>query len=282
MPAAPTNQRVALLTESMARRLVARAGANAVGGDLVGQGRYDTIPAPLESPWFVYLTNPSGTWQWNCVDGSGLATLPAGRVWTREGNKLEVTASTANAISADSTICCVVTFAGAGSVTASLAALTGALDCWEDTATPNLIVRFPLALVTFTGGIPAVKPLRFGDLWLGDRAGATVAVQNGDVPAYLKDQFQDLNATAQYATGDDVLADLDVVDSAGDKKLRVFLDKDTAVDTAEVDLAPEIRLNGGYIQTRCKKVRLDVVSGKLILVASSNYGDWVNGPQTCA
>jgi hypothetical protein len=50
--------------------------------------------------------------------------------------------------------------------------------------------------------------------------------------------------------------------------------------TSEIDLAPENRVSGGYLQTRCKKVML-AVSGttppKLYLKASSNYGAWANG-----
>jgi hypothetical protein len=49
--------------------------------------------------------------------------------------------------------------------------------------------------------------------------------------------------------------------------------------TTEVDLAPESQVTtGGYLQTRMKKVKLGISSGKLAILASTGYGSWVNGP----
>ena len=52
--------------------------------------------------------------------------------------------------------------------------------------------------------------------------------------------------------------------------------------STEVDLAPESQITtGGYLQTRCKKIKLVLTTdspAKLQLAASSNYGSWVNGP----
>ena len=57
--------------------------------------------------------------------------------------------------------------------------------------------------------------------------------------------------------------------------------------TTEIDLAPQSQLSGGYLQTRCKKIKFYVTSDTvpvLQLAASSNYGDWVSGPAqtTCS
>lgn len=52
--------------------------------------------------------------------------------------------------------------------------------------------------------------------------------------------------------------------------------------STEVDLAPESQITtGGYLQTRCKKIKLVLTTDsppKLQLAATTGYGSWVNGP----
>jgi hypothetical protein len=88
--------------------------------------------------------------------------------------------------------------------------------------------------------------------------------------------------TVNLATGDYALewssnGQLQITAPSGASTITLF-----AMDlSTEIDIAPESRISGGYLQTRCKKIKL-VATGSgyptFALAASSNYGDWVNGP----
>lgn len=48
--------------------------------------------------------------------------------------------------------------------------------------------------------------------------------------------------------------------------------------STEIDLVPQLQISGGYLQVRMKKMKFQFLSGAIQPVASSNYGDWTNGP----
>jgi len=136
-------------------------------------------------PWKVTVKGSGASATYSCTNGRDETSpaSPAGRVWTREGKKLEVAAVPDSAISATSTVVCEVTIPdGAGTPSAEIKLLTGAVDYWAHGSGADVIVNYPLALITVTDGVPSVEQLRFSDIDAG--AGANV---NDDATSDLKD-----------------------------------------------------------------------------------------------
>lgn len=97
-----------------------------------------------------------------------------------------------------------------------------------------------------------------------------------EVRDYLHGKMKD---TASYASGDDVIVKASVEDGGGtpnDRHLRLFLDKDSWLDTTAVDDWIELRYDTGTkkLQWRTKALNLTVSSGKLTLTKATSWGSW--------
>lgn len=115
-------------------------------------------------PWKVTVST-SSPYTYACTDGIPSSTV-AGRIWSRLGNKLDVTAVSAVAIAATKTICCEVvipTSVGVGP-SAQIVAVSGAVDYMEESSAFEITRRYPLAVVTFASGVPSVQQVRFSDI----------------------------------------------------------------------------------------------------------------------
>ena len=164
--------------------------------DTTGPIRLMWRPVSLGNQWCVVaLGHAAGAedllhpWKVT-VDGTGEGatySITGGRVWTREGNKLEVSGFEDSEIAGTCTVVCKVTIptstGGTVTPTAEIVDVAGAVDYWEHSSATGVVKRFPLAIIIVgSGGHPSVAQVRFCDIDAG--AGTSV---NDDATSKLWD-----------------------------------------------------------------------------------------------
>jgi len=168
----------------------------------------------LTHPWKVTVAGTGASATYSCTGG---------RVWTREGNKLDVAAVSDETLTETCTVICEVTIPdGGGTPSAEIKLVVGAVDYWVHAASSGVVKSFPLALITVTDGVPAVTQVRLSDIDAG--AGTNV---NDDATSDLQDS----------AGTDFVVLTADGATNTRDAKLRAL--------TAQIDHGRMIRWQWG-------------------------------------
>jgi len=198
-------------------------------------------------------------------------SVTGGRIWTRDGDSLDVSGVSGVSISATRWLYVPVTIAVNGTESAGVITEgTSEPDFWDRNGSNQTVINCVIGRVDVSAGRASVVYNNTGDIILGAQAGQQVAVNGSNNPGYLYSQFND---TASYSATQDLLVKLGNLEgSAPSQKLRLFVDNPIAGQTEHTSGATEglylLAWNGSAYRKISVNNLLKLVSDQAGTVAS--------------